>query len=676
MRELKRVFSPKLLLLFVLLIAVAFGYQLFSFSYVSSFKTEYQKEIEHYSQMSVDSALAEIEDIESAIDYENVEASEKFFATQQARENILSQLEHLKAYPAYLDSVHKNVVQMKGLAIFNTSGNSKFNASSIERTDIDFPESRDVALHLTNTLALEGFSADKISSLCVLLLLISVIMSFIAERKTSLAGLVYGTPNGRKALTVKRLGILFLTAVLGTVFIKGASLIANMYLYGLPDFLAPVQSSVLFKEYTYLMNIGQYLLLTFAVKAIGAFAAALLMWTLVSAISHLQTAIISAGAFLTFEYSLFALIPDSFSLVIFRFLNIFAFVDTDRILLKYLNVNLFGKAVRGSTLSLILIPIVMLAAGIFLVIHSERAKPIQKQNFLLRLYEKLLPFFSKAGARLGLLGIEFKKVLWYQKGIIVVAALLVWCFGMMSVPPADSEMYDASISAYQTEFQGEVTQNTIDAIDNKIAEINTWESSDIKEKQLAALEEVKAETASKLGSGLWIVNPIPFAMLDNHNVAHYQTKLMIVSMLAVILLCAGLFAFENQRNTNALLNTTAKGKRKLIATKIIAAALFTVFVWLLISARELYLICDFTNNTEWLKAPLQSVKNYASYHSNILTLEWVILLFLKRLALLFVVSNATVLISKKCKTINVAVIVSILQIVLLLLVNEFYAIFL
>ena len=671
MRELKRVFSPKFLLLFVLLIAVAFGYQLFSFPYVSSFKTEYQKEIEHYSQMSVNSALAEIEAVEAAIDYESVEATEAFFAAQQARENIRNQLEHLKEYPEYLDSVHKNVVQMKGLAIFNTSGNSKFNASNIERTDIDFPESRDVALHLTNTLALEGFSADKTSSFCVLMLLIAVIMNFIAERKTSLAGLVYGTPNGRKVLTVKRLGILFLTAVLGTVFIKGASLIANVYLYSLPDFSAPVQSSVLFKEYTYLMNIGQYLLLSFAVKIIGAFAAALLVWTLVSAISHLQTAIISAGAFLAFEYSLFALIPDSFSLVIFRFLNIFAFVDTDRILLKYLNVNLFGKAVRGSTLSLMLMPIVMIAAGIFLVIHSEKAKPIQKQNFLLRLYEKLLPIFSKAGARLGLLGVELKKVIWYQKGIIVVAALLVWCFGIMSVPPADSEMYDSSVSAYQTEFQGEVTQNTIDAIDNKIAEINTWENADIKEKQLAALEEVKTEAESKLGSGLWLVNPIPFAMLDNHNAAHYQTKLMIVSLLAVILLCAGLFAFENQSKTNALLNTTAKGKRKLIATKIIAAIIFTVFVWLLVSARELYLICDFTNNTEWLKVPLQSVAFFADYKLNLTASWWVLLLLLKRLLIMLSIAAMSLCVSKKSKNINQSIVLS-LPLLLIILVQAIY----
>ncbi len=659
MRELKRVFSPKLLLLFVLLIAVAFGYQLFSFPYVSSFKAEYQKELAHYAGISVDSALAEIEAVEAAIDYENVEATEAFFAAQQARETLRRQLEHLKAYPEYLDSVHQNVVQMKGLAIFSTSGNSKFNASNIERTDIDFPESKDVVLHLTNTLALEGFSTDEISSLCVLVWLIAVLMSFIAERKTSLAELVYAAPNGRKILTVKRLGILFLSAIIGTVFIKSASLIANIYLYGLPDVSAPVQASATFKEFTYLMNVGQYLLLSFAVKAIGAFAVALLLWELVSAISHLQTAIISAGAFLAFEYSLFALIPDSFSLVIFRFLNVFAFVDTDRILLKYLNVNLFGKAVRGTALSLLLMPAVMAAAGIFLVMHSEKAKPIQKQNFLLRLYEKLLPFFSKAGAKLGILGVELKKVLWYQKGIIVVAALLVWCFGLMSVPPADSEMYDSSVSAYQTEFQGEVTQHTIDAIDDKIAEISTWENSDIKEKQLASLKEVKAEAESKLGSGLWLVNPIPFAMLDNHNAAHYQTKLMIVSLLSVILLCAGLFAFENQSKTNPLLNTTAKGKRKLIAVKIGTAVIFTVFVWLLISAREMYLICDFTNNTEWLKAPLQSFAYVADYSLPISGGSWALLQLLKQLMTLCAAAGASLLISRKSKTVNQAILLSL-----------------
>lgn len=660
MRELKRVFSVKLISLLVLLMAITALSQLLSNPYSPSFKTKYQNDITYYSEMDIDAALSEIDEIEADIDYENLDATDDFFSSQQSRSTVRSQLEHLRDYPQHLDNIHQNAVGMRGLAIFNSNGNNSFNLSNIEKTDRDYPKRDDISVTLCNTLSIECCMNDNISSLCLLVLVIAVIMSFVSERKNALAQLAYGTPNGRKLLALKRLIILLFACTTGTLLIKGTSLLVNTCLYGTPDLAASVQSSALFRDFTYLITFRQYLVIDITARIIGLFAVALLIWSIISAIHHLQTAIICTGVFLTLEYTAFSLIPDSFSLVIFRFLNIFAFIDTQKIMLKYLNVNVFNQAVKGSYVSLILMVVLVAGCSLFTIMISEKSKPIAKKNAFVRLYEKLLPIISRLSSRHGLIGYELKKMLWYQKGIIVVVAVLVWCFCFLDTPPADREMYNSSLSAYQTEFQGEVTEATITDIDSKILETNTWQDSEIKDIQLASLKALKEEAVSKLDNGLWIVNPIPFAMLGNKGNNYYQIIMNIFYLLPTALLLSGVFSYEKQCRTESLLLTTKNGRGKLVRVKIAVSLFVILFIWALISTRAIYLICETVNDTQWLTVPIRSVEFFQNYVYNCPAYIWVTTIFFNRLLKMLIVGVISLLISANLKKTNFAIIVSLL----------------
>lgn len=656
MRELKRVFSVKLISLLVLLMAITALSQLLSNPYSPSFKSKYQNDIAYYSKMDIDAALSEIDEIEADIDYENLDATDDFFSSQQSRSVVRSQLEHLRDYPQYLDSIHQNAVGMRGLAIFNSNGNNSFNLSNIEKTDNDYPTKNDISIALCNTLSIEYYLNDNISSLCLLVLVIAVIMSFVSERKNALSQLVYGTPNGRKLLALKRLIILLFACITGTLLIKGTSLLVNTCLYGTPDLAASVQSSALFRDFTYLITFRQYLVLDITARIIGLFTVALLIWSIITAIHHLQTAIICAGVFLTFEYTAFSLIPDSFSLVIFRFLNIFAFIDNQKIMLKYLNVNVFNQAIRGSYISLILMVVLVTGCSLFIIMFSEKSKPIAKKNVFVRLYEKLLPIISRLSSRHGLTGYELKKMLWYQKGIIVVAAVLVWCFCFLDTPPADREMYNPLLSAYQTEFQGEVTETTIADIDSRILETNTWQDSEIKEIQLASLKALKEEAVSMLDNGLWIVNPIPFAMIGNKGNYYYQVILNIFYLLPIALLLSGVFSYEKQCRTESLLLTTKNGRGRLARFKIAVSLFVILFIWALISTRAIYLICETVNDTQWLTVPIKSVEYFQDYVYNCPAYVWVVTVFFKRLLKMLIVGVMCIVISKWTKTVNKSIV--------------------
>ena len=57
-------------------------------------------------------------------------------------------------------------------------------------------------------------------------------------------------------------------------------------------------------------------------------------------------------------------------------------------------------------------------------------------------------------------------------------------------------LYDTDTAAFQNEFQGPATEDTLRAIRARIAEVEGWPESEIRSTQLAALSAVEAEARS------------------------------------------------------------------------------------------------------------------------------------------------------------------------------------
>ena len=96
------------------------------------------------------------------------------------------------------------------------------------------------------------------------------------------------------------------------------------------------------------------------------------------AISNTSLGVAVTALFLGTEYTLFALIPDSYAIAVLRFVNIFAMISYNRIYMRYLNINISSYPVNGSTLTTYMIPtaLVIFAAGSIIIHH-------RKNHFLL-----------------------------------------------------------------------------------------------------------------------------------------------------------------------------------------------------------------------------------------------------------------------------------------------------
>jgi len=588
----------------------------------------------------------------AAMDFSEA-AYQELLLRQSALQVIREQLDYLTAYPGYLDTVHSNASQMAGLKIFSES--YSFSQRNIARTDEVFPDSGEIHLSLDRDVALSRFIEDALPSYSLFVWMLAVVFQLLQERKTGLWSLIHGGGHGRVRLGLRRVFLLLAAALIGTVVILGSALLTVSALYGgLGDLGRSVQSCQLFQAFPEQLPVGVFLLLYAGVKVLGIWLVGLILWALLQAAGHLPLALAGAAVFLTVEFALFSFLPDSYTLAVLRYVNVFALIDTAPVLLTYLNLNLFGWPVRGSRLTLGLMPALAAFFGAVCVLLQAKKKPVAKQNRLIALMLRCQAPFSRMSSRLGLLGLELRKVLWSQKGLVILAALLLWLGRGMSTPPADIELYDTALASVAADYEGPVTEETLSAIDRGLEELRGWADSTLVNQQTAALEALReiAEASLAAGDGRWLMNPAPYLAIMNQNQNNNQRINALVSMLAVLLLTAGIFPFEPQQQMLALLQASPRGRRQLWRCKTGLALGLAGMVWLLTTLRTLWLTVERYGSLTTLGAPLRSLEYFWDAPAPLNVGMGLALYFLLRLAAMLAFTCVVLGLSCVGKTVN------------------------
>lgn len=578
------------------------------------------------------------------------------YLQQEALQKLDAQLSYLLQYPDYLDTVHRNAQQMSAMSVFRKEGS--FSVRNIEKTDHDYPEK--VALSLDNDFAVELLVSDRLGSYSVLIFVAALVLLLMDERKRGLWPLVHSTKTGRARLACKRAAILLFGTAFGTLArTVGKLLIASALYGGCGDLSRNVQSISAFQGFPTVLSVGQLLLAMTALRIFGLWLVALLAWSVLQSVNHLPLALGVGGVLLAVEYALFQFIPDNFSLVFLRYLNVFAFVDMERVALHYLNLNIFGQPVQGLALTWMLAPlfaVLLVGANVLL---SEKKKPVSRQNALLKLADRIRKPISRAVGRLHLLGRELHKILWQQKGIVVLLALVVYLFAVMQVPWADTSLYDTQTAAQANAMQGPITEKTLQNIDAQLAEYASWQNQEAAQTQLAALQSLRVTVEESLAAkdGRWLVNPAPTMALMNRNVDNYQRKNGLVLLLVLVLLLSGGFAIERQSNMTPLLHGSPRGSGRLWACKIGAAYLLTTLTVLLFQVRELVLIRQ-AYGAFCVNPPIQSLEYFSGITESITIGMGIGVYIALRLLTALAVASCVCCLSTLCRRSNTAVLVS------------------
>ncbi len=569
-----------------------------------------------------------------------------------------SQLEHLDSFSNYYDSIVQNAQSMGMFSIF--SDPNSFAYKNIQKTVEDFECIKNVQVTLDNELAINSVFSGKLADYSVFAFMLVAALMFIVERRNGLWELIYSSKNGRGIMILNRVLVLLVCSFVSvTLLVGGRFALACLLNGGAGDLSRAVQSNSLFGGIAQNISMGGFLIEYYVFKIVGMWLAGMAVWLILLLFSNTNAAIAVSSVFIALEYVLFTTIPDSYSLVVLRFVNIFAFVDFERIFGAYLNIDLFGNVVNGSAITIALIPVaaILLIGGC--VACGCFKKPITSPSIFTRLFDKLQKFYDKMVSRLGLFGNEMHKILIHQKVLVLIVFLLLWATFFAAVPVPDGG-YDAAEAYNKSLYEGAVSQKMLEEIDSEIDSLLSLSiRSQYEETKLAALQGIRFEAEMLLSKGE--ADGISYYLIDSSVydalVSEDANDSALIALLFVVLMFAGIFAYENKNNTKAILRSSENGMNKIWRVKAGAAILLTTFIWAVIYGTQIVL-CSFTyGGLHTLNVPIGSFLEMTSLPSSMTAGTWLVLIYLLRLLIMYSLTGATVFISGLLKNVNLATIV-------------------
>ena len=508
-------------------------------------------------------------------------------------QRITAQYEYLLGYESYLGKIDADAAKLQSVSLFADPNSIAY--QNTVKTAEDFHAMDGVSVSMGHDLAVTEVFADKWADYSIVILICVVCGLFVAERKEGLWPMIYAAPGGRWKLVCKRTGILFVAAWIGTVLIVGSKiLLCGWVFHGLGEWERVLQSIPMFQNVPTPLTIGQFWLLYIAVKALGAFWIGLVLWAVLSAISNLGLALTAAGLLMGLEFACTA-IPSSSMFAVLRYVNVFSYVDFIPVFTRYLNISVFGNLISGSDLVLAILPFLCLifAGGNVLIV--ERKHPIGASNRLLHWADGIL---RKLDAKLPRCG-EFGKLLIKRKGAILLIILAVVAI-RMEEPPRAYVPYDPYIQHYQSEYAGPITEDTIEALEEALA--NAMDTGN-----QIGLQTV-LETAQNAPEGAWIVPTAPYDAIWSNNLNNYHRRTALITMLFLVLTLAPIGSQERQNNMTVLLNSTSGGRKRLWLQKQLVLLAVTAFVWLMVYGGELIHTVKAYGAFQCLSAPTFSLE--------------------------------------------------------------------
>lgn len=592
---------------------------------------EYHKQIDAFSDLNWEEGLAQCEIAEQEVftKWGSGDNIQRYEIIQQ----IKAQYEYLLGYDDYLDKINDNAKRLLSVSIFADKDSTGH--QNIIKTAEDFKSMEGVSVSMGHDLAVTEVFADKWTDYSIVILVCVVCGLFVAERREGLWSMIYAAPGGRWKLVCKRISILFVATLIGTVLIVGSKiLLCNWVFHGFGEWDRVLQSIPMFKNMPTPMSIGHFWLFYIGVKTLGAFWIGLVLWSILSAISNLGLALTAAGLVMGLEFACTA-IPSSSMFAVLRYVNVFSFVDFIPVFSRYLNISVFGSLISGSDLVLAMLPLLCLIFAGLNVLIVEIKHPVSEPNRLLHLADGML---RKLDSKLPWCG-EFNKLLFKRKGAILLAILVIVMF-QMNEPPRANVPYDPFIQHYQSEFAGPITENTIhklkEALDNA------------KDTNNQIGLDIVLKSAQEAPEGAWILPTAPYDAIWSNNLDNYHRMTALIAMLFLILILAPIASQERQNNMTILLNSTSGGRKRLWFKKQLVLIAVTTFVWLIVYGGELIHTVNAYGSFKCLSAPMFSLELLRNFAVVIPLGVVLVLYYMAKLLVLLIIGEICFALSTRC----------------------------
>lgn len=352
------------------------------------------------------------------------------------RNQILSQVEALAGYTAYLDTVQETAEKLSQSSLF--SNPNSYSHRNLIKTAERYLPLYDVEVTPGDSsgvkLALEGHTTTVLLLFGMVLIVLNLTLT---EREEGLLLLVKPTANGRGSMIGAKLVTMLLCLLFLTAAFYGMNLAISASLFGLGDLSLSIQSLDGYLTSPWQINVGQYISLYFGAKYLGAATVGMVFFLICILTKNRIAACVLGAAVLMVEVGLYVLIPMHSWLSVLRQMNLAAILNTAEFFSDYLTLNVFSFPVSIGVCSALACGLV-LAGGSVLACRrwcrEETVEPVRNR--------KSRRFGSRVSTNL--LGHEAYKLLVTCKGGVLLIVLLlvqVFSYSGMTAYALESEVW-------------------------------------------------------------------------------------------------------------------------------------------------------------------------------------------------------------------------------------------
>ncbi|MEG0963461.1 MAG: hypothetical protein RSF88_11470 [Lachnospiraceae bacterium] len=551
-------------------------------------------------------------------------------------------------YNQYYDSICTQAKKMLTISIF--SEKNSFSYRNIEKTVEDFEGIKNWKIVPIDTSAEKFMLSSDTIDYILFAYIFFIALSLIQERKSSMWQMVHAASSGRGILAGQRIGILCISSTF-MVFV----LYMLKYILTITEFKRkiqfeiPIQSIREFQYVTSAISIRTYLIQYLIIRVATLFAAGLIIWFLLSWIRNTNVAMIVTGLILAVEYGFSAFLTDGSILVLLKYANIFSLLKPQNIIGKYLNLNLFGFPINVKTCFLAMVPVLLVGVCLTLVLYHTHKRPISQASFIERFFDgaqrRINPLFEK----LNFMGLEIYKTLIPLKG---VAVLLLFSFFLMKyagVPVLFLDAKDFFAEKYYQQQEGRVTEETIEKLQYTLNEqeqkSSESEDGNRNEEYFSGLNMV-IEDAGRIYAWnqenpqkqeLELLSPYAVKSILGIDSENYHNQRSIQFILIVVLLYAGIFAYENEKNMKKLILSSKGGRNQFFRDKMIGNLGLLTILYLLFFGAELYSANQIFGGFSNVTAPAGSMGFLEGRNAELPILALIIFVYTARLLMVWLI---------------------------------------
>ncbi len=554
-------------------------------------------------------------------------------------------------YNEYVEQVVNQADYMSTISIFNRE--DSFANSNIEKTKSDYIPLLNVSAVSFDDSFLTVFFSFGIINGIIILCGIIVPFVYVDENSPGLRGMLFASINGRGKLALRRIGAIALWDGIITAVFYIATLIISILMYG-GDLYAclsyPVQSIYMFRDFTLCINIGEFILIYILFRFFIMFAVSILVWTLLFCVDNL---VISGGIVVIIgfvSYILKKMISANSPANLLRYCNFWYLSSGAEFFTEYRNLNIFGNAVNKNVMSLIFCGLVISICVVIGLIVGIKRYPCKSRLgfigvFMKKIRTSMGKFAGKIQEGLSVTAAEYYKMLISQKGILVLLIL-----GIVFFRNTDFTLIQKSgaLELYYS-FMDEHTGSPDEASENEIQRVaelveyekNVYEAACIAyeagemddydwmvysiryesfENERLFLDKIQSQKAyldelsSSSGINGWYINENSYNNLINSG----NTVVDMLVIFSIIIMCSGIFSYENKRGMTDVLRCGAKGRNGLFWRKIGMAFVIVSLIYFVQSGLAIGENVK-VYGMSGLTAPVQSIESlsFVPFHCSI-----------------------------------------------------------